>query len=60
MTHYDRVKQIHHLAEVLYDTTRYYDILNRTRADIIQDIIDEMQEHLDECLNDLKRVEEQD
>lgn len=47
-----RVKQINHLAVSLYDITKDVELLSKTKADIIQEILDEMQELLDSCIND--------
>lgn len=47
-----RVKQINHLAVSLYDITKGVELLSKTKADIIQEILDEMQELLDSCIND--------
>lgn len=60
MTEFDRVKQIHHLSQVLYDTTRDIELISKTKADIIQDIINEMQELLDTSVNERIRREQED
>lgn len=57
MTEFDRVKHIHHLSQVLYDTTRDIELISKTKADIIQDIIDEIQELLDTSVNERIRRE---
>lgn len=44
---------INHLAEVLYNESRNLDTVSKGKAELYQDIIDEIQEHIDSILNEL-------
>lgn len=54
----EHITQINHLAEVLYNETRNHDTVSKGRTELYQDIIDEMQEHLDEIVNELITAEQ--
>ena len=56
----ERIQQLNHLAEVLYNSTRNFDEISRGRASLYQDILDEMQEELDKIMNELTRAEQDD
>lgn len=53
----ENLQQLNHLCEVLYNETRNHDEISRGRAELYQDIIDEMQEQLDTIVNELLRAE---
>lgn len=55
----EKIKQLNHLAEVLYNGTRDFDTISKGRAQLYQDIIDEMQEQLDSIMNELTRAEQE-
>lgn len=54
----DHITQITHLAEVLYTESKDLDTISRGKAKLYQDIIDEMQEHLDKIVNELIAAEQ--
>lgn len=54
----EHIQQLNHLAEVLYNETRNYDTVSKGRAQLYQDIIDEMQEQLDSIMNELIAAEQ--
>lgn len=43
----EKIQQLNHLAEVLYSESRNRDEIGKGRAQLFQDILDEMQELLD-------------
>ena len=51
------IEQLNHLAEVLYNESRNLYTVSKGKAELYQDIIDEMQEHIDNIMNELKRAE---
>ena len=53
----EHVEQINHLAEVLYSESKGYDTVSKGKAQLYQDIIDEMQEHIDSIVNELRKAE---
>lgn len=54
----EHMQQLNHLSEVLYNETRNYDTVSKGRAQLYQDIIDEMQEQLDSIMNELIAAEQ--
>lgn len=48
----EHIKQINHLAEVLYNESLNCDI-SRSQARLYQDLIDELQNHVDSVVNEL-------
>lgn len=55
----EKIKLINHLAEVLYNESRNRDEISKGRAQLLQDILDEMQEQLDSIMNELTRAEQE-
>lgn len=55
----EKIQQLNHLAEVLYNESRNRDEISKGRAQLYQDIIDEMQEQLDSIMNELTRAEQE-
>lgn len=54
----EHLQSIHHLAEVVFtDFDKHY--LKRSELKSLQEIIDEMQEHLDEICNEIARENQQ-
>ena len=51
------IEQLNHLAEVLYNESRNLYTVSKGKADLYQDIIDEMQEHIDNIKNELLKAE---
>lgn len=49
----EHITMINHLAEVLYNESRNRDTVSKGKAELYQDIIDEMQEHIDSIMNEL-------
>lgn len=47
------IEQLNHLAEVLYNESRNLYTVSKGKAELYQDIIDEMQEHIDNIMNEL-------
>lgn len=54
----EHIQQLNHLAEVLYNETRNHDTISKGRAQLYQDIIDDMQEQLDSIMNELIAAEQ--
>lgn len=54
----EKIQQLNHLAEVLYNESRNLDTISKGRAQLYQDIINEMQEHLDSIMNELAKAEQ--
>ena len=54
----EHIQQLNHLCEVLYNETRNYDTISKGRAQLYQDILDEMQEQLDSIMNELIAAEQ--
>lgn len=52
----EHIQQLNHLAEVLYNESRDLDTVNKGKAQSYQDIIDEMQEHLDSIMNEIQEA----
>ncbi|MBO7552147.1 MAG: hypothetical protein J6T62_11600 [Fibrobacter sp.] len=53
----ENIQQLNHLAEVLYNESKDLYTISKGKAKIYQDIIDEMQEHIDNIMNELTRAE---
>ena len=53
----EELQQLNHLAEVLYNESRDLYTVSKGKAQIYQDIIDEMQEHIDNIMNELFKAE---
>lgn len=49
----EKIQQLNHLAEVLYNESRNRDEISKGRAQLLQDILDEIQERLDSIMNEL-------
>lgn len=49
----EHIKQINHLAEVLYNESLNCDVMSRSQARLYQDLIDELQNHVDSIANEL-------
>ena len=49
----EELQQLNHLAEVLYNESRSLYTVSKGKAELYQDIIDEMQEHIDSIMNEL-------
>ena len=49
----EHIVMINHLAEVLYNESRDLDTVSKGKAELYQDIIDDIQEHIDSILNEL-------
>lgn len=47
------IEQINHLAEVLYNESRNLYTVSKGKAELYQNIIDEMQENIDSIINEL-------
>lgn len=52
----EHLEQINHLAEVLYTESKDRYTIARIQAKNYQDIIDELQEHLDSIVNELMQA----
>lgn len=55
----EHIEQITHLSEVLYTESKDLDTIGTVKAKMYQDIIDEMQEHLDSIVNELRKAEQE-
>lgn len=55
----EHIEQITHLSEVLYTELKDLDTIGTVKAKMYQDIIDEMQEHLDSIVNELRKAEQE-
>lgn len=53
----EELQQLNHLAEVLYNESRDLYTVSKGKAQIYQDIIDEMQENIDNIMNELLKSE---
>lgn len=53
----EQIEQLNHLSEVLYNETKGFDTVSKGKAKLYQDIIDEMQEHIDSIMHELTRAE---
>lgn len=53
----EELQQLNHLAEVLYNESRSLYTVSKGKAELYQDIIDEMQEHIDSIMNELLKAE---
>lgn len=53
----EKIQQLNHLAEVLYNESRNLDTVSKGKAQLYQSIIDEMQEQVDSIMNELARAE---
>ena len=47
------IEQLNHLAEVLYNESRNLYTVSKGKAELYQNIIDEMQENIDSIMNEL-------
>lgn len=54
----EKIQQLNHLAEVLYNESRDLYTVSKGKAQLYQSIVDEMQEHIDSIMNELRRAEE--
>jgi len=54
----EKIQQLNHLAEVLYNESRNLDTVSKSKAKLYQDIVDEMQEQIDSIMNELARAEQ--
>lgn len=55
----EQIEQLNHLAEVLYNETKGFDTVSKGKAKLYQNIVDELQEHLDSIMNELARAEQE-
>lgn len=55
----EKIQQLNHLAEVLYNESRNLDTVSKGKAELYQDIIDEMQEQVDSIMNELIAAEQE-
>jgi hypothetical protein len=55
----EHLEQINHLAEVLYTESKDRYTIAKIQARNYQDIIDELQEHLDSIVNELIAAEQE-
>ena len=55
----EHITMINHLAEVLYNESRNRDTVSKGKAELYQDIIDEMQEQVDSIMNELIAAEQE-
>lgn len=55
----EKIQQLNHLAAVLYNESRNLDTVSKGKAQLYQDIIDEMQERLDSIMNELIAAEQE-
>lgn len=53
----EELQQLNHLAEVLYNESKDLYTVSKGKAQLYQDIINEMQEHIDNIMNELLRAE---
>ena len=54
----EKIQQLNHLAEVLYNESRSLYTVSKGKAKLYQDIVDEMQEQIDSIMNELARAEQ--
>ena len=55
----EKIQQLNHLAKVLYDESRNLYTVSKGKAELYQDIIDEMQEQVDSIMNELIAAEQE-
>jgi phosphoglycerate-specific signal transduction histidine kinase len=55
----EKIQQLNHLAAVLYSESRNLDTVSKGKAQLYQDIIDEMQERLDSIMNEIIAAEQE-
>ena len=55
----ERLEQLNHLAEVLYNESRNLYTVSKGKAQLYQSIIDEMQEQVDSIMNELIAAEQE-
>lgn len=55
----EKIQQLNHLAEVLYNESRNLYTVSKGKAELYQDIIDEMQEQIDSIMNELIAAEQE-
>ena len=53
----ENINQLNYLAEVLYNESRNRDTVNKSKAQLYQSIIDDMQEQIDLIMNELLKAE---
>lgn len=53
----EELQQLNHLAEVLYNESRDLYTVSKGKTQLYQDIIDEMQEHIDNIIDELLKAE---
>lgn len=53
----EELQQLNHLSEVLYNESKDLYTVSKGKAQLYQDIIDEMQEHIDNIINELLKAE---
>lgn len=53
----EELQQLNHLAEVLYNESRNLYTVSKGKAQLYQDIIDEIQENIDNIINELLKAE---
>lgn len=53
----ENIDQLNYLAEVLYNESRNRDTVNKSKAQLYQSIIDDMQEQIDLIMNELLKAE---
>lgn len=54
----EHIEQLNHLAEVLYTESKSLDTITKSKSELYQSIIDEMQERLDKIVNELLAAEQ--
>lgn len=54
----EKIQQLNHLAAVLYSESRNLDTVSKGKAQLYQDIIDEMQERLDSIMTEIIAAEQ--
>lgn len=55
----EELQQLNHLSEVLYNESRNLYTVSKGKAELYQDIIDEMQEQVDSIMNELIAAEQE-
>lgn len=54
----EKIQLINRLAFVMYNESKDLDTISKGKAQLYQDIIDEMQEQIDSIMNELARAEQ--
>lgn len=52
----EELQQLNHLSEVLYNESRNLYTVSKGKAQLYQDIIDEMQEQIDIIMNEIAKA----